>query len=138
MKNACVIGAGVAGIITARHLLDNFNVTILEASSNIGGVWVYKKETGSTPMYRNLKTNLPKQVMRFQELDHPVDATTFLTHKEVMAYLSHYCSKFGIWDKISFNDRVLHVKPDMNNYNEDNINSVKWIVSTDKGLIGIL
>lgn len=43
----CVIGAGAAGLAAGRLLRDEgCNVTILEKSHNIGGVWRYNSEPG--------------------------------------------------------------------------------------------
>ncbi|KAJ3009413.1 UNVERIFIED_CONTAM: hypothetical protein HDU68_002711 [Siphonaria sp. JEL0065] len=40
MKSVAVIGAGVSGLIAARHFLeDGWKVTVYEAGSEIGGVW---------------------------------------------------------------------------------------------------
>ena len=130
MKDVCVIGAGVAGLVAARYLREKFCVTIYEASPSIGGIWLYNKhETGvkHTPMYKNLRTNLPKQLMSFRDLPYHKDIPTFLTHGQVMKYLEDYSKKFSIADLIYFNTPVTSVKP------ETSTDPVKWIVSTANG-----
>jgi cation diffusion facilitator CzcD-associated flavoprotein CzcO len=130
MKDICVIGAGVAGLVAARYLQEKFCVTIYEASSSIGGIWLYNKHmTGvkHTPMYKNLRTNLPKQLMTFRDLPYDQDIPTFLTHGQVMDYLDRYCQKFSISSLIKFDTPVISVKPELSS------DPVKWIVSTTKG-----
>ena len=77
MLDACVIGAGAGGLCAARHLLrrgDRFNAPVVfELSPHVGGTWVYTEETGAdgrgnpihSSMYRDMRTNLPKEVMPF-------------------------------------------------------------------------
>ncbi len=79
MLRVCVIGAGAAGLCAARHLLrrpDRFLVpTVYELSPHVGGTWVFVPETGSdrhgnpihSSMYRDMKTNLPKEAMAFPD-----------------------------------------------------------------------
>ena len=132
MKDVCVIGAGVAGLVAARYLREKFCVTIFEASSSIGGIWLYNKDkTGvkHTPMYKNLRTNLPKQLMTFRDLSYNKDVPTFLTHGHVMDYLENYSEKFSLSNLIQFDTPVISVKP------VESTDSVKWNVTTTKGEI---
>jgi len=83
MLKICVIGAGAAGLCAARHLLRRqellvgggggapaASVTVFEAGEAVGGTWIYSDEFGDgvhSSMYRDLKTNLPKEVMAFPD-----------------------------------------------------------------------
>lgn len=58
-----VIGAGVAGLASARRCLENgFEVVVYERSTRVGGTWVYDERVGldefglpiHTSMYQNL------------------------------------------------------------------------------------
>jgi len=58
-----IIGAGVAGLASARRCLENdFEPTVYERSKGVGGTWVYDERTGldefglpiHTSMYKNL------------------------------------------------------------------------------------
>lgn len=62
--NAVVIGAGISGLSSAKHLLaQGYNVTIYEQASEIGGTWFYTNQTGKdmygvkihSAMYQGLK-----------------------------------------------------------------------------------
>ena len=130
MKEVCVIGAGVGGLVATRYLMDKFNVTVYEATNNIGGVWLYNKGNKAekpTPMYKNLRTNLPKQLMVFRDLPHTTDVPTFQTHFQVMTYLDRYCDMFGIRSFIQFNTPVMSLEPDLSS------SPVKWLVKTKTG-----
>lgn len=58
-----IIGAGVAGLASARRCLENgFEVIVYERSTKVGGTWVYDERIGldefrlpiHTSMYQNL------------------------------------------------------------------------------------
>lgn len=62
--NIAIIGAGPAGIVSARHsIADGHNVTVYEQNEEIGGVWVYTDNVGKnkygldihTAMYKGLR-----------------------------------------------------------------------------------
>merc|ERR1712038_1341621 len=65
-------------------------------------------------MYKNLRTNLPKEVMAFP--DFPFDNTkcnrSFVGHDEVRSYLECYTDHFNIRPFIHFEKRVNHVVPE--------------------------
>lgn len=92
-----VLGAGAAGLVSARQLLrEGHNVTIFEQAPAVGGTWIYSDEIDSDDdnnrqklvenggtninikkkvvhgsMYASLRTNLPRQTMAFS--DFPFD-----------------------------------------------------------------
>ena len=50
MKRVAVIGAGAAGLCSARHLSrypEAFSVRVFERASALGGTWVYTDQTDS-------------------------------------------------------------------------------------------
>lgn len=60
---AAIIGAGVAGLASARRCLENgFEPVVYERSKKVGGTWVYDERVGHdefglpihTSMYQNL------------------------------------------------------------------------------------
>jgi len=61
-----IIGAGVAGLASARRCLENdFEIVVYERSKGVGGTWVYDDRIGfdefglpiHTSMYQNLRYN---------------------------------------------------------------------------------
>lgn len=61
-----IIGAGVAGLVVARHVVsrpETYSLSMFEQTDQIGGTWVYTDETEldknglpvHSSMYRNLR-----------------------------------------------------------------------------------
>lgn len=134
-KIAIVGGGGAAGLAAARALQKYSSslpivVTVLEKSHSIGGVWNYKnvnsdeavratetkeqeeingtyKKLKKDPMYQNLRTNLPKEIMAFQEFPWPelVSSSSnrsFVTHQEVFDYLKEYATRYNLENSIHY------------------------------------
>lgn len=59
--NIAVVGAGPAGIVTAKHCVDGgHNVTVYEQNKELGGVWVYTDEIGKNQYGLNIHTAMYK------------------------------------------------------------------------------
>ncbi|KAL3936183.1 MAG: hypothetical protein SGARI_002670, partial [Bacillariaceae sp.] len=122
-----VIGAGAAGLAATRILSrpsGNGNtvpsIVVLEKDERVGGIWDYRQEENSDtpkndhkkkrPMYRGLRTNLPKEVMQYREYPwKSKDASndeSFMTHFKVAEYLRDYENEFGLTKHITFGATV--------------------------------
>ena len=115
-------GAGAAGLCAARHLMaasPKLKVSIFEQSGTIGGTWVYTDTLGvdqhglpvHSSMYRNLKTNLPKEVMAFPDFPFQVRDESFIHHSLVLEYLQQYCRHHQLEQYVRFNTLVAKVDP---------------------------
>ncbi len=90
-----VIGAGAAGLATARALRDaGLEVVVFERRNTVGGVWALAPAHApfAPPMYRDLRTNLPTEVMAFRDfpfrrahVQGPM--SRFVGHEDVLRYL---------------------------------------------------
>ncbi|XP_039011985.1 putative flavin-containing monooxygenase FMO GS-OX-like 11 [Hibiscus syriacus] len=94
-----VIGAGAAGLVTARELQrEGHRVTVFEKVNKVGGIWLYdplgldpNREIVHISLYRSLRVSIPGQTMSF--LDYPFvkqeggDPRTFPGHEEVSGFL---------------------------------------------------
>jgi len=114
-----VIGAGAAGLSAGRQLISkNFNFTIFEGTSQVGGTWFYTDKIGNdqfgnplhTSMYENLRTNLPKQAMAFPDFPFNSSLPSFLKHSDVYDYLVDFCDEYKLKDHIKFNNYVRDIK----------------------------
>mmetsp|Transcript_7251 Transcript_7251/g.26673 ORF Transcript_7251/g.26673 Transcript_7251/m.26673 type:complete len:467 (-) Transcript_7251:2331-3731(-) len=153
-RRVCVIGAGAAGLAAAKELLDEgHSVTVYEADSLVGGVWVISDEieedlTGEdrqalelglgdmsrrlvhSSMYNGLRTNLPRELMTFDGFSFEdagvsnIDNRRFCSHKAVMSYLAAYADQFSLMQHIHFRTRVISALP------LEQEGSQKWIVTT--------
>ncbi|XP_070774094.1 uncharacterized protein [Enoplosus armatus] len=123
LQRVAVVGAGAAGLCAARHILSRLNSfappVVFELTDNIGGTWCYDERVGAydtgrpihSSMYKNLRTNLPKEVMMFPDFPFDPQLNSFLPHQEVQRYLEGYCQIHDIWPHIRFNTVVENVKP---------------------------
>ena len=63
-----IIGAGAAGLTAARQFARRgIEPVVLEKDAVPGGVWSYHENAPDRPMYRGLRTNLPRELMAFRE-----------------------------------------------------------------------
>ncbi|EOX96282.1 Flavin-containing monooxygenase family protein FMO2, putative [Theobroma cacao] len=126
--NVAVIGAGTAGLMTARELQrERYRVTVFEKSNNVGGTWLYNPRVATDPLgidpnreivhtslYRSLRVNLPRHIMGF--LDYPFvkkeggDPRSFPGHEEVLRFLEDFARDFGLVKSIRFGHEVLRVE----------------------------
>uniref|UniRef100_UPI0037E8560F uncharacterized protein n=1 Tax=Semicossyphus pulcher TaxID=241346 RepID=UPI0037E8560F len=123
LQRVAVVGAGAAGLCAARHILSRPNTfappVLFELTENIGGTWCYEERVGTydngqpihSSMYRDLRTNLPKEVMMFPDFPFDPHLSSFLPHQEVQRYLERYCESHDIRPHIRFNTVVEMVKP---------------------------
>jgi cation diffusion facilitator CzcD-associated flavoprotein CzcO len=99
-----VIGAGIAGLVTAKVLRDDgFDVTVFEKEPEIGGVWTESRT------YPGLRTNNSRNTYGFS--DHPYDrsADVFPTAEQVRVYLASYAARFELPPLIRFSSEVTRV-----------------------------
>jgi cation diffusion facilitator CzcD-associated flavoprotein CzcO len=107
-KRMAVIGAGAAGLCSAKHLLaQGFAVTIYEIGTKIGGLWVYENDNGLSPTYRSLHLNSEKRVTAYRDFPFPDESTYYAHHSEVHAYLEAYADHSDLRRRIRFNSKVV-------------------------------
>lgn len=129
VSKVAVIGAGAAGLVTARELQRaGHDPVVFEKSSAVGGVWVYSAATEADPLgqsgprihgslYASLRTNLPRDLMAF--VDYPFDSAgggdddwpRFPGHGCVRRYLENFAEHFALTPLIRFHTEVTAVRP---------------------------
>ncbi|XP_024082101.1 senecionine N-oxygenase-like isoform X1 [Cimex lectularius] len=100
----CIIGFGAAGITAARYASVEHECTVFEQTDKLGGTWVYTEDVGRdeyglpivTSMYKNLKTNLPKEIMGYTDFPVPGSDRSYLMSKEVLNFLESYVDRFDL------------------------------------------
>lgn len=122
-----VIGSGVSGLCAARELQrEGHRVVVFEKRDRIGGTWAYDPRVESDPLsidparkiihgslYRNLRTNLPRQLMSFS--DYPFlkreggDPRSFPGHEEVLRFLDRFVRDFGLAELVRVDTEVVRV-----------------------------
>jgi hypothetical protein len=90
-NRVCVVGAGIAGLVTAKVMQeDGFDVTLFERSGDIGGVW------NPARVYSGLKANNSRLTYAFSDFPYPDTADEFPTAPQIYAYLHAYMQHFNL------------------------------------------
>ncbi|KAF3705464.1 Senecionine N-oxygenase [Channa argus] len=135
-----VVGAGAAGLCVARHILSRPNSfalpVVFELTDSVGGTWCYDERVGTyengrpvhSSMYRDLRTNLPKEVMMFPDFPFDQQLNSFLPHQEVQKYLERYCQSHNIRPHVRFSTVVEKVEPVVMTTEDDK--TTQWEVTS--------
>lgn len=112
-----VIGAGAAGLCTAKHLIDKgITPVIFEIGTQIGGLWVYENDNELSPAYRSLHINSETAVTAYKDFPFPEDWPIYPDHWKMAQYLQSYAETFDIVRHIRFSSRVTEVQPTAQGY----------------------
>ncbi|MEZ4869461.1 MAG: NAD(P)/FAD-dependent oxidoreductase [Caldilineaceae bacterium] len=106
-KRVCIIGAGIAGLVTAKVFqADGFAVTLFEKQAELGGVWAASRT------YPGLRANNPRETYAFSDYPYPATADEYPTAEQVRSYLNAYADHFGIRPLIRLATEVVAVASD--------------------------
>ncbi len=102
-----IIGAGFAGLTTARHLRDfGHDVTVFEKVSDVGGVW------STTRLYPGVSTQNGKDTYHLSDFPMPRDYPEWPSGQQVQAYLDSYARTFGLLPLIRLSTPVTRAAQD--------------------------
>jgi cation diffusion facilitator CzcD-associated flavoprotein CzcO len=111
MRRVAVIGAGAAGLCSAKHLIGKgIDVVVYEMGTQIGGLWVYENDNGLSPAYLSLHVNSENKVTAYRDFPFPDSAPLYPDHRQMATYLEAYADRFGIRPHIRFQSKVLSVE----------------------------
>ena len=101
VKKVAIIGAGVAGLQTARALTQiGKEVTIFDKAETVGGVW--------RANYADFGLQVPKELYEFPDFPYPSDTEWehFPPGPQVQAYIERYAEQFGLKAMCKFSTGV--------------------------------
>ncbi len=102
-----IIGAGFAGLTTARHLADfGHDCTVYEKAPDVGGVW------SKTRQYPGLSTQNGKDTYHLSDFPMPKEYPEWPSGAQVQAYLEAYAKKFNLMARVRLNTLVEKAEQD--------------------------
>lgn len=117
VKNIAIIGAGVAGLSTAKLLLaQGLNCTVFERGATLGGVWA--------DGYVNFGVQVQKELYEFPDWPLPKDISDFTPGPVIRNYLEDYAKHFNVWQHIHFKTSVTQIQ-------ERNSDKQGWLITVD-------
>ncbi|XP_064211561.1 senecionine N-oxygenase [Tribolium castaneum] len=128
-----VIGAGAAGLASARHLSSQkIKCEVFEMTAELGGTWVYTDKVGTdcygypihTAMYKNLRINLPKEASGFPDFPIPEEGESYVSQEVVLRFLNGYADHFKLRQFIKFNHVVAEIRPFGNKWEVKALNKI--------------
>lgn len=103
----CVVGAGVSGLATSKHLREaGIAFDCFDERDSVGGIWSVTDDTGITCAWESLNLNSPREDYTLSGFPMPSSYSIFPKSREVWAYLNSYAEHFGLTDSIHLGQRV--------------------------------
>lgn len=105
-RKVAVVGAGVAGLATAKVFLSQgHDVTVFEQGDTLGGVWSPARR------YPGLKLQTTRRCYAYSDFPMPDHYPEFPTGAQVYDYLVDYARHFGVFDRIRVRSEVAGIAP---------------------------
>jgi len=102
VKSVAIIGAGVAGLATARVLIQQgIDCTVFERAPLLGGVW--------RDGYSNFGVQVQRELYEFPDWPLPKDTPSFTPGPIIQKYLEDFAAHFSITPRIRFNIDVTNI-----------------------------
>ena len=104
IKTVGIIGAGVAGLVTAKTLMaDGLDCTLFERNGALGGVWA--------DGYVNFGVQVQKELYEYPDWPLPESTPSFTPGPLFQQYLEDYAEHFGLTPHIRLESDVTAVRP---------------------------
>ena len=117
-----IIGAGVAGLATAKVLIQaGHDVQVFDRTPDVGGVW------SRTRRYPGVTTQSPKAQYSLSDFPMPKDYPEWPNGAQVQAYFAAYATEFGVDRALRLDTEVTAVTPAADG---------RWAIETARGPTG--
>ena len=104
-----IIGAGPAGLATAKHFRQaGFAVEIFEREDDVGGNWYFGRPASSVCHSTHMISS--KRMSQFADLPMPKEYPPYPRHDQALSYLRSYARHFGLYDITRFGTTVERVE----------------------------
>ena len=104
-RRVAIVGAGPAGLVTARFLkAQGFEATLFERGTRVGGQW--DRTAANSAIWPDMRANTSRIMTRFSDLDYPEGVPAFPHNEQVRAYLEAYAAAFDLLPLVRFGTAV--------------------------------
>ncbi|MEO6821435.1 MAG: amino acid permease [Candidatus Nanopelagicales bacterium] len=122
-RKYCLIGAGPAGLVMARALLnEGVPFDWYERHAAIGGIW--DRDNPGSPVYTSAHFISSKFISGFYGYPMPDELPDYPTWKQVRDYIRAFAARYGLAEHVTLGVGVEHVEPLPGN---------RWVVSLSTG-----
>lgn len=117
-RSVAVVGAGCAGLVTVKELLqEGHEVICFERSGGLGGVFNFRPDPDAVCVWGTCRLTSSVLVTSFSDYFPDADSPEpfphrQLRHNEYLDYLTRYAEHFGVLPWIRFGCEVIDVSPD--------------------------
>ncbi|KAI9034147.1 FAD/NAD(P)-binding domain-containing protein [Hyaloraphidium curvatum] len=109
-KKIAIVGAGPAGLVTAKYALElGFEVKVLEAEDELGGTFRWRAYEGSELVSSRQLTAFSDLRLTDEYYSPACSSRDHVMLEDYVRYLKDYAQHFGVLPHISFNSRVVSV-----------------------------
>jgi amino acid transporter len=106
----CIVGAGPAGLITARALrLEGIDYDQFERHSDVGGIWDIASP--GSPMYSSAHFISSRYTSGFLGYPMPDDLPDYPDHRQVLRYIRDFADAYGLRERVTRGVGVEHAEP---------------------------
>lgn len=108
-KRIAIIGAGPAGLATAKHLRETgLEPVAFEQSGGVGGQW--NAGAPHSGIWPAMRTNTSRVTTRFSDFAHEPGLPVFPTNQQILSYLKRYVAQFGLEPHLRLNTQVKRLR----------------------------
>ncbi len=106
-----MIGAGPAGLVTTKELLDEGHQPVcFERAAGLGGVFRFGEDDGR--VWESCRLTSSPLLTSFSDFPAPAEKLLHMSAAEYVAYLNHYCDAFDVHRYLRFGHDVESVARD--------------------------
>jgi len=109
---ACVIGAGAAGLAAGKALVDRgISFDWFEKGSMVGGLWRIDNDNGDIAAYKTLHLNSSRPLTQYPSYPMPLDWPDYPHHELMAEYFQRFAEDNDLLGRTTFNAEVSSVVP---------------------------
>ncbi|MCC6829188.1 MAG: NAD(P)/FAD-dependent oxidoreductase [Novosphingobium sp.] len=106
MESVAIVGAGIAGLCTAKLLIAlGYDVRVFDKEPQVGGVWAASRR------YPGLATQNPRDTYAFSDFPMPADYPEWPSGGQMQAYLKAYADHFRVTPRLSLATEIVGAAP---------------------------